>query len=425
MNSRCVGSLLACRLPIFLVAVPCLLALGLQWPARGISDEPLPGLELPAEEEDFSALAASGKGSRLKFKEPAERLKQVLKLGATAESEAALEKGLKWLASVQDKDGGWNFDTQKINDAATDPGTANEARCGATGLALLPFLAAGYTHKPGGPYRETIYKGLEFLVTNYNKKLSNAATGVYSWHENQGTMYSHGLATAAICEAYAMTRDKALLPYAEGGLKFLAVSQDPMGGGWRYAPRQPGDTSVLGWQSQALKSGAMGQLKIDPARMTKLIAFLDTVSDPADNRAYYGYTGPGKGPAQTAIGLLCRIHTGWKKDDEGLRTGVEFLAKMGPHKTNTYFNYYATEVMHQYGGEEWKTWNAAMLTQLLGTQLAAGPDSGSWHPGTKDHSTERGGRLYSTALSCLMLEVYYRYPRVLEKKTGESGGLVY
>lgn len=411
MNSRCVVRLLVRRSPILVAAIPCLLTLGALLPGRAVSEEVPPANDKPA--------------AKIEEVSPDERLKRVIALGATKESEAALQNGLRWLASVQDADGGWNFDTQKINGAVTDPGSANEARAGATGIALLPFLAAGYTHTVDGPYQKTVNKGLEFLSVNYNKKLSNAATGVYSWHENQGTMYSHGLATAAICEAYALTKDKALLPYAEGGLKFLAVSQDPMGGGWRYQPRQPGDTSVVGWQFAAIKAGAMAELKIDPALMTKLIGFLDTTSDPADKRAFYGYTGPGKGPATTAIGLLCRIHTGWKKDDEGLMKGVEFLAKLGPHKTNTYFNYYANEVLHQYGGEEWEKWNAALRTQLLGTQLAAGPDSGSWHPGTKDHSTERGGRLYSTALSCLMLEVYYRYPRVLEKKTGESGGLVY
>jgi hypothetical protein len=411
MNSRCVGSLLVRRAPIFLVAVPCLLALGFLFPERAVSEEAPPANDKPA--------------AKIEEVSPEERLKRVIALGATKESEAALQNGLRWLASVQDTDGGWNFATQKINGAVTDPGTANEARNGATGLALLPFLAAGYTHTVDGPYKKTVYKGLEFLAVNYNKKLSNAATGVYAWHETQGTMYSHGLATAALCEAYALTKDKELLPYAEGGLKFLSVSQDPNGGGWRYQPRQPGDTSVLGWQLQALKSGAMAELKLDPAMMTKLIAFLDAASDPKENRAFYGYTGPGKGPATTSIGLLCRIHTGWKKDDPGLKTGVEFLAKMGPHKTNTYFNYYATEVMHQYGGEEWQNWNAALLPQLLDTQEKAGPDGGSWHPGSMDHSTEKGGRLYNTALSCLMLEVYYRYPRVLEKKTGESGGLVY
>lgn len=356
---------------------------------------------------------------------PAERLKRVIALGATKETEAALDKGLRWLASVQDTDGGWNFDTLTVNTNVSEPGTANQARNAATGLALLPFLAAGQTHTPGSQHQETVKKGLGFLVSNTNSKYTNAMTGSVSWFEPQGTMYSHGLATAALCEAYSLTKDKELLPFAEGGLKFIAESQDPTGGGWRYAPRMPGDTSVLGWQFMALKSGAMAERKIDPATTTKLATFLDTISDPKDSRAFTGYTGPGKGPATTAIGLLCRIHTGWKKEEPGLKTGVEFLAKLGPHKTNYYFNYYATEVIHQWGGEEWEKWNSALRTQLLEGQSTDGPDSGSWHPGGKDHATEKGGRLYNTALACLMLEVYYRYPRVLEKKSGESGGLVY
>ncbi len=375
----------------------------------------------------FQSPAVSPAAPPAKIEEvsPEERLKRVISLGATKESEAAVQNGLRWLASVQDRDGGWNFDTQAVNKETADPGTADRARNGATGLALLPFLAAGYTHTVEGPYQTTVRKGLAFLQENTNRKQSNVTQGTYSWHEDQGTMYSHGLATSAMCEAYALTKDQELLPFAEGGLKFIAEAQDPNGGGWRYQPRQPGDTSVLGWQFMALKSGAMAERKIDPALMTKLVAFLDLVSDPKEARAFYGYTAPGKGPATTAIGLLCRIHTGWKKEELGLKRGIDFLSQLEPHPTNYYFNYYATEVLHQWGGAEWKNWNRALTQDLLKTQIIAGPDQGSWHSGGQDHSTERGGRLYNTALACLMLEVHYRYPRVLEKKSGESGGLVY
>jgi hypothetical protein len=335
--------------------------------------------------------------------------------GGNKESEEAVERALKWLASVQAKDGGWNFDTKGINPAVTEPGSADQARNGATAMALAPFLAAGYTHKEKSPYQQVVYKGLDFLTQNVNKKYTNLQTGNVSWFENQGTMYSHGLAAMAMCEAYGMTKDKALLPYAQGGINFIATAQDPAGGGWRYAVRQPGDTSVVGWQVMAMKSGSMSYLTVNPNTIKGAINFLNSVSDEKDYRAYYGYTGPGKGPAQTAIGLLCRMHLGWKKDHQGLQTGVEFLSKMGPHKTNFYYNYYATQVLFQWGDDEFKKWNDVMRDQLIKTQSTKGADTGSWHSGTKDHSTEKGGRLYCTSLGTLILEVYYRYSKVLSK----------
>jgi hypothetical protein len=381
--------------------------------------EPATTAEFLAESGDFQAVVGPpgqvGKGDSIGGRTVVGRAKKAMAGGGNNDSEAAVERALKWLASVQAKDGGWNFDTKGINPAVTEPGSADKARAGATAMALLPFLAAGYTHKEKSQYQQVVYKGLDFMTTNYNKKLSNVQRGDYSWHEDQGTMYSHGLAAMTMCEAYGMTKDKALLPYAQGGLNFITTAQDPAGGGWRYAPRQPGDTSVVGWQIMAMKSGAMSYLTVNPNTIKGAINFLNVVSDEKDYRAYYGYTGPGKGPAQTAIGLLCRMHLGWKKDHQGLQTGVQFLSKMGPNKTNFYYNYYATQVLFQWGDEEFKKWNDVMRDQLIKSQSTKGADAGSWHPGAKDHSTEKGGRLYCTSLGTMILEVYYRYSKVLGK----------
>ena len=82
--------------------------------------------------------------------------------------------------------------------------------------------------------------------------------------EPGGRMYSHGLCSIALCEAYVMTRDKTLLQPAQLSLNHISYAQDPVGGGWRYTPRQPGDTSVFGWQLMALKTGHSSYLKVKP-----------------------------------------------------------------------------------------------------------------------------------------------------------------
>ncbi len=109
------------------------------------------------------------------------------------------------------------------------------------------------------------------------------------------------------------------------------------------------------------------------------------------------------------------MHLGWKKDNQGLQTGVQYLSKMGPSKSNFYFNYYATQVLFQWGDEEFKKWNDVMRDQLIKSQSTKGADAGSWHSGVKDHSSERGGRLLCTSLGTMILEVYYRYSKVLSK----------
>ena len=95
--------------------------------------------------------------------------------------------------------------------------------------------------------------------------------------------------------------------------------------------------------------------------------------------AQYGYTtGENPGRGTTAVGLLCRMYLGWKRDHPGLVRGVELLDSWGPSNTDMYYNYYATQVMHHYGGPEWERWNRRMRDYLIQTQARIGHELGSW-----------------------------------------------
>ena len=100
---------------------------------------------------------------------------------------------------------------------------------------------------------------------------------------------------------------------------------------------------------------------------------------------------------------------GWDKDHPGLQKGVEWISDKGPSKDNMYYNYYASQVMKHYGGEEWKKWNGVMRDYLVQTQGKNGDATGSWHFGANSHAAEKGGRLYCTAMAAMTLEIYYRY----------------
>ena len=66
-------------------------------------------------------------------------------------------------------------------------------------------------------------------------------------------MYSHGLATLALSEAYGLTGDKQVGQAAQKGIDFIIAAQNKTDGGWRYNPGDAGDTSAFGWQISALK----------------------------------------------------------------------------------------------------------------------------------------------------------------------------
>jgi curved DNA-binding protein CbpA len=338
--------------------------------------------------------------------------------GGSKASEEAVALALKWIVDHQLPDGGWNFD-HRIGGGGTDrsspdPGELVEARAGATAMALLPLLGNGQTHLTG-KYKDVVRRGLEYLMARGTPQ----RRGAVSFMEPGGTIYSHGLAAIVFAEAFAMTEDPLLAPFAQGSIWFIEQAQDPVGGGWRYKMNQPGDTSAVGWQVMAIKRAKLAGFQINK-RTDKLIdKFLNAVS--IKNGSIYGYDAP---PARvnrgrrsvTAIGLLCRMYMGWEKDHPGLKAGVEWLSNdvgpdvgKDPENVNLYYNYYGTQVMKQYGGEHWKKWNAKMRDYLVLAQDKKGAATGSWMFNRHNHSSERGGRLYCTAMACMTLEVYYRY----------------
>lgn len=340
------------------------------------------------------------------------------RFGGSAKSEKAVAAALKWLSDHQAANGGWTFThTAVCRNQCDEPGDLTAATNGATAMAILPFLGAGQTHLEG-QYQQTVKRGLAFLINRM--KVTPGEIPYGSWHEPGGRMYSHGLAAIAICEAYAMTQDPDLLQPAQLSLNYLIYSQDPRGGGWRYEPKQPGDTSVVGWCLMALKSGKMGRLVVPNSTLKGVENFLDFVS--TNNGAYYGYDKPTSNierrEATIAVGLLCRMYMGHSKEEPGIQEGVEFLSKKGPSLSNLYYSYYATQVMRHYGGQPWERWNKQLRDKLVEMQVKEGHAAGSWY--VKGPHSEKGGRLYATSLATMMLEVYYRHMPLYSEKSSEE-----
>ncbi len=345
--------------------------------------------------------------------------------GATPESEESVALALEWLAKHQLEDGSWNFDHTIGSGARSrkDPGTLTAARAAATGLALMAFLGSGETHK-NGQYRDNVQKGLDYLINQRGKR----ANGGFSFYTGgyADEMYSHGICSIVLCEAYGMTQDSWLREAAQGSLDYIKYAQHG-GGGWRYEPKEPGDTSAVGWQIMALKSGWLGGLTVDPDVLKKAERFLDRVS--INSGAHYGYTERpsevhGRNKGRTAIGLLCRMYMGWGREFPPLAEGVAWLAERGPYlgtrerpkSADMYYNYYATQVLKQYGGDEWKKWNEEMRDYLVKAQDTVGAERGSWYFPDGDLGAKSGGRLYCTAMAAMTLEVYYRYAPLYEDK---------
>ena len=210
---------------------------------------------------------------------------------------------------------------------------------------------------------------------------------------------------------------------AQRAIGFIEQAQHT-GGGWRYQPGRPGDTSIVGWQMMALKSGYLADLQLDPQTVAKSVQFLDFVSEDQIG-SLYGYMNGGRAAqvamssrvrATTPCGLLCRMYTGWERDREGIVVGVERLQRWAKPKQGLYFYYYATQVMHHYGGSPWQEWNGWMRDYLVKRQSRRGSEAGSWY---LNGSHDNAGRFYCTSMAAMTLEIYYRYVPIYSEEAVE------
>ena len=330
----------------------------------------------------------------------------VKEFGGNDETLTSIKRGLQWLERHQAEDGRWglhDFNGQCKDHERCDGHGNTRSDTAATALALLPFLGDGHTHQQGA-YKEVVARGVSWLV-----KQQRPDGNLFAGTDALAMMYSHGIATIALCECYGMTSDPSLREPSQRAVDFIVASQDPSTGGWRYQPRNGADTSVVGWQVMALKSAQMAGLNVPETSLREVRRWLESVAGKDDRIGQFAYQGSRFNPAMSAEALLCFEYLDLDRDAEMLLHSANYLQKNLPqqgHETSYYW-YYGTQAMFHLQGEPWKQWNQAIHPLLIETQHKDGKLAGTWDP--KDQWEISGGRIYATSLRLLMLEVYYRH----------------
>ncbi len=322
--------------------------------------------------------------------------------GGKDASEKAVLAGLRWLKQNQKENGSWGPDHVSAM----------------TGFGVLCFLGHGET--PEAPeFGPTVKKGIDWLLktgTEFDGRMSRTKNGF----PNGVSVYEHAIATYAMCEYYSMTKDERMVDLIKRAIGYIVEGQAP-DGGWQYAYAKgiDSDTSVSGWQIQALKAAHLTQLNIpgvDEA-LDKAMLNLKRVQGP---KGGFGYRKAEDRYSLTGVGVLCTYF--WKQDkDKVVRDGIEFLIKRAEEvervkykgeKADLYAWYYHTQACLMYGGSAWSKWNRMFQDEIASSQS---PD-GSWpivggKGGTGGLEVNPGGAgpIYRTALCVLMLEVFYRY----------------
>lgn len=349
-------------------------------------------------------------------RDPARRLQVAEQTGGTAETERAVNAALQWLASAQESNGRWDAsrhgagrETHELGHDRQGAGTDSDT--GITGLALLAFLAAGHSHLEG-EYRGQVRGGVEFLIR------SQAADGnLYGEARLFARMYCHGIALLALSEAYAMTGDQTLESTVRRAVQHTIQAQHPTTGGWRYQMGDRGDMSQFGWQVLALQSAEQAGIPIASETRAGMLRFLQSVTTGEHGGKASYRVGEKSTRTMSAEALTCRLFLQAPMTDAAFEECCNFLLEAPPDegRANLYYWYYATlalfhsRQLHSNSADQrrWNTWNTALQTQLLKRQRTTGELAGSWDTDTVWGGY--GGRVYTTAMSALCLEVYYRY----------------
>ncbi len=336
-------------------------------------------------------------------RDPEVREEMLERGGGSERTEEAVRASLAWLARMQEPNGRWSGRGFTARCDGCGGAAQVDADVAMTGLSLLCFLGAGHTHTEEGPYQDAVQRALDWLVAGQ--------TGDGDLRRGE-TMYGQTVATVALCEALAMTKDERLAVPARRAVELVVrrATGPRAGVGER-------DTSVIGWLIMSLQSARRAGIEVPQAPFDAARNWLESVRVAGEAGAYAYDRGGGPSPAMTAEAMFVQQLLGRDRGDPLMRRSAEYLLRTPPRWKDgapTYYWYYATLALFEHQGEAWSAWNGAVVPELLESQRAAGDGApgaeaaaGSWDP--QDQWSQLGGRIYQTAICTLSLEVYYRY----------------
>jgi hypothetical protein len=313
--------------------------------------------------------------------------------------ESAIARALAYLKATQKPDGAWEASFGKATSV--------------TSLAVMSYLACGHLPGQPGPYRETIERGVRFVVQ------SQKPNGLLVAASSHGPMYCHGISTLMLAEVAGMVPDDPLAGEVRAALAraiaLILKAQDidkdrNNAGGWRYQPSsRDSDISVSGWQVMALRAAKSAGCAVPAENIDAAVDYLRRCAVRDGGFSYQ--PGGGANNPRTGVGILALELCGAHHTPEAL-AGAKYLAEHPPRWGSEYFFYevyYAPQALFQVGDDAFRPYQAKLVPILLGRQEA----NGSWL--SDDGNDRSGGRDYCTAMAVLALAVEYRYLPIYQR----------
>ncbi|MFT5285902.1 MAG: hypothetical protein ACI8TQ_002070 [Planctomycetota bacterium] len=343
-------------------------------------------------------------------------------LEVTPEQDAAVKKGLAWLAKNQSEDGSWYAAIgYKLN---TDyEYTKKAGHVGVTSLACMAFLAGGYL--PGrGTYGEAVERGLNFVLS------CTKEDGYITWSDTR--MYSHAFATLFLAEVYGMTHREDVRHRLQKAVDIIVDCQNSEGG-WRYEPFAPeSDMSIVVCQVLALRAARNIGIRVPKSTVDRAAQYVvdsaitreDAVNrirrnmfqDEAGAFHYQKGSSSRSSFPLTAAGVTA-LHGVGIYSDEAIQDGLRYLMRnldpfnehYGLRENGHYFfwygHYYGVQAMYTAGSSQWEAYFENVRELLLGMQESSGAFPNRTGP----------GKAFSTAMGVLILEIPYRFLPIFQR----------
>lgn len=310
----------------------------------------------------------------------------------------AAEKGLKWLVSVQGKDGGWGQDGGNENDARQgiklESGGNDVAN---TSLVCLAFLRSGTTLKDG-PYREALAKGVQYVLSHVEESAAEGLS-VTQRRDTQiqrklGPYIDTFLSTMLLSEIDGRMADEGSQKRVRAALdKCIAKIEKNqqkdgswnVGGGW--AP-------VIGTSiaSRSLYNAQQKGVQVDAACLAKVEQYTKSNFEKGDKN-FRGDAGAGvelyvaaqsfeqaSRPRAVAAGVAAVAEEDRAEIRAAARAklgAADFVAgfgSMGGEEFVSYLN--ISDSLLRAGGKPWTEWNGKIKDQLVKLQNQDGTWAG-------------------------------------------------
>ncbi len=307
----------------------------------------------------------------------------------TPAAQAAIEKGLAFLASRQAKNGSWS---------------EGSSGAGITGLGGLALMSAG--NLPGrGKYGDNVQKAVEYVCN------ATQESGLIAADNSHGPMYGHGFATLFLGEVYGMTGDDDVKEKLQKAVRLIQKTQNKEGG-WRYQPvPYDADISVTICEIMALRAARDAGIKVEKDVIDKSLGYIKRCQCGDGGFSYVAGQGSGSGFARSAAGVAA-LYYGGVFEGNDLKRGLDYLIQFVPGKGASdseghyfYGHYYACQAMFLAGGDYWAKWYPGIRDQLVARQNRT---TGGWSGDVTDE--------YATALALIVLQMPHRYLPVFHGK---------